>query len=199
MKYDTENMSLTNQAAKEEAKSFGMDPNSQTYQENCLKAAALYGDKAAEVAKKDLETAQFWFNKDKLMDDEIFKIGAYPLKTFVVKLNNGSLLLYAPVKIRNEVGFGSWLDSLGRVDWIVVASSHHTLNIQAVAERYPEAKIIGAPAAEEKLNHVNALMRKKFDYNCTDKKDMEAANSILEKGSTVISYSWKHAGTHCVL
>ena len=44
----------------------------------CLKAAAIYGEKAVEVVKNDLETAQFWFNKDRLMDDKIYKIGSYP-------------------------------------------------------------------------------------------------------------------------
>ena len=40
---------------------------------------------------------------------------------------------------------------------IVVASSYHTLNIQAAEERYKDAKIIGAPPAEDKLNYVDGL------------------------------------------
>ena len=176
-------MSLTNQKAKEEAKSFGMDPTSPKYQEKCLQGAAQFGEKAVEVAKKDLETAQYWYNKEIITDEEIFKAGSLSktLRCIVVKLNSGSLLVYAPVRIREEVEFGTWLDSLGPVEWIVVASSYHTLHIQSVAERYPNAKIIGAPAAEDKLNFVNALIRKKFDYNCTDENDLKAANAKLEK------------------
>ena len=55
-----ENISLTN---KKMAKSFGMDPTSEKYQKKCLLGAAHFGDKAAEVVKKDLEVAQFWWNK----------------------------------------------------------------------------------------------------------------------------------------
>ena len=178
--YDVENKALTSEAAKEEIKAFEMDPREEKFQERSLKAAALYGDEALEKTKKDLETAKFWYNKETFNGEEIFEAGAAPLKMIVVRLNGGSLLLYAPVRIRDEVGFGDWLDSLGPVEWLVVAASGHTLNIQAVAEKYPEAKIIGAPSAEAKLNYVNALVRNRFDYNCTDTDDLKAVNDILE-------------------
>ena len=58
------------------------------------------------------------------------------LRTFVVKLNSGNLLLYAPIRIRDEVGFGKWIESLGKVEWIVVASCYHTLHLQNVIQRY---------------------------------------------------------------
>jgi len=181
VQFDMENFGFTDKASKEEAKVMGMDPTTEKSQKTSMLAAAQFGDKALEVAKKDFETAQFWFNKETLADEEVFKVGCFPLNTFVVKLNSGSLLLYAPVRIRDEVGFGAWLDLLGPVEWIVVASSYHTLHIQSVAERYPNAKIIGSPAAEDKLNFVNGLIRKKFDYNSTDENDLKAANSKLEK------------------
>jgi len=177
--YDTENKSLTSKKAKEEAKAFGMDPSDEAYQEKCLKAAALHGDEMVEVAKKDLETAKYWSNKETITDEEIIEAGPNQLNSFVIKLNSGSLLLYAPVRIRDEVGFGDWLATLGKVEWIVVASAYHTLNIKAVAERYPDAKIIGAPAAEAKLNFIDALVRKKFDFVCTDADQMKEVNSLL--------------------
>jgi len=179
--YDMENMSLTNKAAKDEAKAFGMDPTSEKYKKNCMQGAAQYGEKAVELVKKDLEQAEFWYNKETITEEEVFKAAKNPLKMFVVKLNSGSLLLYTPVRIREEVGFGTWIDSLGPVEWIVVGSSYHTLNIKAVAERYPDAKIVGSSAAEEKLNFTNALIRKNFDYVCTKEAELKAANSILEK------------------
>merc|ERR1711970_650175 len=127
-----------------------MDTTNEKYQAKVLDAAALFGDDVLEVAKKDLETSKFWYERDSITNEEIMEAGPFSINMFVVKLNNGSLLLYAPVRIRNEVGFGDWLNSLGPVEWIVIASSFHTLNIQAVAEHFPKAKIIGAPAAEEK-------------------------------------------------
>ena len=176
-----ENISLTN---KKMAKSFGMDPTSEKYQKKCLLGAANFGDKATEVVKKDLEVAQFWWNKKIITKEDVFKAGSWimDLNTFIVKLNSGSLLLYAPVKIKDEVGFGSWVDSLGPVEWIVVAASSHTLHIQSVTERYPNAKIVGPPAAEDKLNFVNALVRKRFDYNCTD----ENCSVLLEMLQTIL-------------
>ena len=91
-----------------------------------------------EAVNKDFETAQFWYNKDALTGEEMFGAGSKRLKSFVIKLNNGSLLLYAPVRIQDKVGCGDWLASLGPVTQIVVASSYHTLNIQAAEERYPD-------------------------------------------------------------
>jgi hypothetical protein len=99
----------------------------------------------------------------------------------VVKLNCGSLLLYAPVKVRDEVDFGSWLDSLGKVEWIVIASSFHTLCLAAIMARYPEAKVIGAAQAEDKLNNAGALVRKKLDYHTTAEDELAMANQELEK------------------
>jgi len=186
--YDMENIALTNKAAKEEMKAFGMDQTDEKFQDKCRKAAALMGEDVLEVANKDFEMAKFWYTRDTLTGEEIFEAGPSSLKTFVVKLNSGSLLLYAPVRVRDEVGFGEWLASLGTVKWIVVASSYHTLNIKAAAERYPDAKIIGAPAAEDKLNFVNGLIRKKFDYRCTDKTELETVNSILEKEGVKLHY-----------
>ena len=40
-----------------------------------------------------------------------------------------------------QVGFGAWLESLGKVSWIVVASSFHTLSLPNVLSRFPEAKV----------------------------------------------------------
>merc|ERR1711892_689646 len=197
--YDMENLGVSNSEAKKQAKSFGMNPADEKYQEKCLKSAALLGEGVAEVVRKDLETAKYWYGKDDITDEEILKSGPKSLKVFVVKLNNGSLLLYAPVRIRNEVGFGDWLDSLGPVEWLVVASSYHTLNIQAAAEQYPDAKIIGAPAAEDKLNFVNALVRMKFDYNCTDQADLKTVNSKLEKEGVTLHYVEGDIGTNAIV
>ena len=37
----------------------------------------------------------------------------------------------AQVRIREEHGFKTWLDGLGRVDWVVVGSCYHTLYLPA--------------------------------------------------------------------
>merc|ERR1719309_1150954 len=113
----------------------GMDPTAESYRSKCLAAAAQHGDELVEVVKKDLATAEEWFWKETHTKEEL-------VEACKVKLNNGSLLLYSTVRIREEVGFGSWLDSLGKVEWIVIASSYHTLSVQSVVARYPEANIV---------------------------------------------------------
>ena len=61
-----------------------------------------------------------------------------------------------------------------------MASGSHTLNLQPVVARYPDAKIIGPPQAEAKLNHISALPRGKVDYDSTNPAELRAANSSLE-------------------
>ena len=66
------------------------------------------------------------------------------------------------------------------MEWIVIASGMHTLNIGAVIARYPEAKVIGPPQAEAKLNFISALPRGKVDFDSTEANSLAAANAILE-------------------
>ena len=80
--------------------------------------------------------AKEWDKKETFTDEEMLEIYSNRLRTFVVKLNSGNLLLYAPIRIRDEVGFGKWIESLGKVEWIVVASCYHTLHLQNVIKRY---------------------------------------------------------------
>ena len=48
-------------------------------------------------------------------------------------------------------------------------------------EFVPQAKVIGAPQAEDKLKYAGALVRGKFDFNATDKEELAAANKELEE------------------
>ena len=57
------------------------------------------------------------------------------LNMFVARLGPSSLLLYCPVRVREEHGFKAWLDSLGTVDWVVVGSSYHTLYLPALCKQ----------------------------------------------------------------
>ena len=62
----------------------------------------------------------------------------------------------------------------------MIASGAHTLNIQPVVERYPEAKVVGPPQAEAKLNHISALPRGKVDYDSTNAEELAMVNELLE-------------------
>ena len=67
-------------------------------------------------------------------------------------------------RIREESGLKAWVDSLGRVDWIVVGSSSHTLSLASVIAQYPEAKILGTNNSQEKMTVINALPRGKVPF-----------------------------------
>ena len=124
------------------------------------------------------------------------------------------------IEFVSQVEFGSWLDGLGKVEWVVVASSFHTLFLTCVLERYPEAKVylptyrhpflallnlaqsncrhgkcqvinsppkvIGARQAQDKLNHVGALARKKFDYNSSVEEELNKANKVYLSHDNII-------------
>ena len=99
---------------KQQSKAFGMDPADPSYRERTLAGAAQYGERALEVAKQDIQKSIEAFAKESFTDEEIIKLGVWNLNSFIVKLNSGGLLLYAPVKIREETGFAEWVDGLGR-------------------------------------------------------------------------------------
>ena len=124
--------------AKKQAASFGSDYSKPEVQKKILAGAASDGEKAVEVAKNDLEKMLTWWNKKDWKMEEKFDPPASKVNSTVVKLNSGGLLLYAPSRIREEEGFAGWLDSLGKVEWIVIGSSFHTLSLPSVLARYPE-------------------------------------------------------------
>jgi len=127
--YTYENSGRIDVDVKKQARAM-FDANSEEGRRKILVGAASHGVEAVEVAKNDLEISKEWDKKETFTDEEMLEIYSRELKTFIVKLNNGNLLLYAPIRIRDEVGFGTWIESLGKVEWIVVASSYHTLSLQ---------------------------------------------------------------------
>ena len=133
-----EDRSKIDSKAKKEADTFGTNYGNLEVQKKILAGAASDGPKAVEVAKKDLETMLTWWNKKEWKMEERFDLPAFKVNSTVVRLNSGGLLLYAPSRIREEEGFASWLDSLGKVEWIVIGSSFHTLSLPNVLARYPE-------------------------------------------------------------
>ena len=66
-------------------------------------------------------TAKEWSEKavkGEVSTEEIFKLPAWTLNTIVVRLNSGGLMLFAPVKIQEEMA--EWLAERGTVQWIVL-------------------------------------------------------------------------------
>ena len=71
--------------------------------------AASDGPKALETVEADLESVSSMFNKEEWTMEERFTM-APPMKlnSMVVKLNSGAILLFAPVRIRDEVRLTHW-------------------------------------------------------------------------------------------
>ena len=164
-----------------------------------MEAAATHGPRAVEVCKADLVKAVEVFNKNTYTDEELKDFMTSKLRMFVVRLSGGSLLLYSPCRIREDAGLKAWLDSLGRVDWIVVGSCYHTLNLQAVIKQYPEARVVGTPAAQDKLNVIKALPREKFDVNAEDKDKLASLNLEMEKEGVKFFYVEGDVATNALI
>jgi len=100
-------------------------------------------------------------------------------RMIVVKMNNGDVMLYSPVRVREENGFAEWLESIGPVKWLVLGSSAHTLEIPSVLDRYPEATCIGSRDAWMKIKHVPGVTKTSPDFDYTNSEDLERLNNLL--------------------
>lgn len=179
--YDMELDFLTDDKLyKEMTKLTGIDVTDEKFESKILAGAEIHGEVFKEAALRDAKTLENWVKKRKSPTIEDLKeLPPFRLNMIVVKLDSGSLLLYAPVAIRPEVDFGEWLDALGKVEWVVVPSAAHTLNMKATVERYPSAKIIGPEAAEAKVKLVTKLPRENFDFLSTNADELKRVNAML--------------------
>merc|ERR1712241_1220963 len=180
-------------------KAFGMDPTSPEFRKKVLEGAATHGPRAVEVCKEDIEKSVKIYNKKTWSDEELKEVLTSKLRMFVVRLSSGSLLLYSPCRIREDAGLKAWLDGLGRGDWIVVGSCYHTLNLPAIIRQYPQERLVGTPAAQDKLNVINALPREKFDVNAEDRDKLESLNVEMEKEGVKFFYVDGDIGTNALI
>ena len=112
--------------------------------------------------------------------ETITAVGTPNLAMIVVKLNSGGVLLYSPVRVREDCDLGSWLKTLGPVKYVVLGSSGHTLMIPSVVKSFPNAKFVGSEVAWMKLNNFEGFPKKKPDFMSTNKQELEELNMELE-------------------
>jgi hypothetical protein len=67
------------------------------------------------------------------------------VRTTVVRLDDGSLLLHSPAP--PTAAFAEQLRALGRVRWLVVPNCFHHLGTPAAAAHFPEAQVVGPSSA----------------------------------------------------
>ena len=138
--YTYEDFGFTDKKTRQMSAMLGVDPQSEKFRTRVVELAAKHGTEAEEVGqqkniltnklanlqkcKKDLQIALDWWDRSELTDEEV-KMGLkMKTKMFVIKLNDGTLMLYNPIRIREDLG--KWLGSLGQVQWLVIGSCYHT-------------------------------------------------------------------------
>lgn len=72
-----------------------------------------------------------------------------PSRTVIVRLPGDKLVIHSPLSITDA--FAKELDARGEVAHIVSPSNVHYLFLQKAAERWPKAKLHGAPGLEKKV------------------------------------------------
>jgi len=175
-----------------EGKAFGMDDDDKTY-DKILSRAKKEGEASEVQFKKDWEKWKEYFlidPKEGLKGEYCRKVTGV-LNSVVVRLKSGDLLLYCPVVVHDSTSLDKLIEDLGTVKYIVIGSCFHTNYLPETTKRFPDAKVIGTTPAEIKLNAVNALIRKKLDYNVLDDTQLRDINNILEKEGATIYFS-KH-------
>ena len=114
----------------------------------------------------------------------------------VVKLNSGGILLYSPVKIQENSDLWRWLEQQGKVEWVVLGSSEHTLQLPAVLAMFPSAKVVASTTAGRKLAWVGALPKNRLDVDCTKPPQLAEANRLLSKEGVQLAYIEGDCVTH---
>lgn len=162
--------------------------------------ATLEGDDKVAQLKKDWVLWKEYFK----IDPKLGKKGEFcrkvksDLHMVVIKLKSGDLLLYCPVLIHDGTSLDKFLKELGTVKYIVIGSSFHTNYLPASTKRYPDAKVIGTTTAEIKLNAVDALSRKKLDFDLLNEAQFKDIYSILEKEGVNMYFSKAEVMTNSV-
>ena len=99
VEYQMENFPITRESEKEQAKAIGIDPNSKEYQDKVLMGAKNFSEEAVKVVEEDFKSVIADYEKTSWPKEERFNVPPFRLNMMVVKMKNGGLLLYAPVKV----------------------------------------------------------------------------------------------------
>ena len=114
----------------------------------------------------------------------------------VVKLNTGGILLYSPVRIQENSDLCKWLEQQGKVEWVVLGSSEHTLQLPDVLAKFPSAKIVASTTAGRKLAWVGALPKDRLDFDYTKPLLLAEANKLLSEEGVQLEYVQGDCVTH---
>ena len=165
----------------------GLDFDNEKTAAKIMRGAENYGRQASAMAHEDIATVKRLMAAG-IQSEEDREMSYTRENMIVVRLKSGGLLLYAPVKIHEETELGEFLRDKGPVEWIVAPSSEHNLQLPAVIEKYPNAKIVATNVCEKKLQYINALPRGEIDYDYTKKEVIEKLNAIMKDEGVEMSF-----------
>jgi hypothetical protein len=72
-----------------------------------------------------------------------------PSRAAIVRLAGGGLVVHSPLAIDDAIA--SEIDAIGEVQYLVAPNCLHWMFLKAAKERYPNARVFGAPGVEKKL------------------------------------------------
>ena len=153
-----------------------------------FQGAESWGRAASDQAHRDLQAAKENWEKGEV---EVVRENMV-----VVKLNTGGILLYSPVKIHENSYLWRWLEQQGKVEWVVVGSSEHTLQLPDVLAKFPSAKIVASTTAGRKLSWVGALPKDRLDFDYTKPPLLAEANRLLKEEGVQLEYVQGDCVTH---
>lgn len=76
-------------------------------------------------------------------------VGRLPTRATVLRLADGALVLYSPLRIDDATA--KEIDALGEVRWLVSPNCYHWLYLRAAKERYPHARVFGPSGLKKKI------------------------------------------------
>lgn len=79
----------------------------------------------------------------------VMPLGRFPRRMTVVALPEGGTVIWSPVALREPEM--ERIEALGKPEWIVAPGAAHRLDVRIWKERYPEAKLVCAPGAKDRV------------------------------------------------
>jgi len=122
---------------------------------------------------------EIWISDGASVDVIGFK---YPTKMAIIRLTNGSLLIWSPITFSDELH--SQINTLGVVRHIIAPNSLHHLSISGWQKAYPNAKVYAPPKLRDKRKDIT------FDYDLGNTPDscwIEEIDQVIMEGNLITS------------
>jgi len=121
-------------------------------------------------------------------------VGTFERRMTVVRLNDGSLVLYSPIAL-DEEQMGQ-LEAFGHPAFLVVPGSHHRVDAKIFKDRYPAAKVIAAPGARSAVEKIVTVDATEVEFSDPSVTLMTVPGTSQNESALLVSAS---GGTTLIL